>query len=156
MNTKDRQINIKVSALQFRALRILGGPTAVIEWAIEQQIGEKEKLKRMKQQILANIETEQKRILDIDMLLKNYEERAAEEQRQKLEAKKKEEGLRNKNNGNGNSRKLLSKEEWIQKWKPEFVRELQEKGELHEINYKGAFQRLGFKTKKEVKAWVRS
>jgi hypothetical protein len=153
--TKDRQINIKVSELQYQALMILGGPTAVLQQAIEMATGEKDKLKQMKLQILDSIEKEQQQIQDIDQLIQEYDGRAGEELRQNKESKEKEEE-RNRNKNDGNVKKHLSKEDWIKKWKPAYLQALNQKGELNEFEYKAAFGKLGLKTKEEVDVWVRS
>lgn len=73
--TKNRQINIKVSDWQYRALVLMGGATAVLEKAIEKESGDKDKLLLMKRRIQANIEAERKQEQEIDTLIKEYSER---------------------------------------------------------------------------------
>ncbi len=152
--SREHQISMRVTDIQYNTILALGGPTALLERAIEREAGDVFKLKQSQQQIIENIEKEQQQLQDIAKRIKEYNERTSEEQRQKQEAKKKEEGLMNKNNGN--AKKLLSDEEWIEKWKPYYIQRLNEKGELHEQEYEYVFKRVGLKTKEEVKAWVRS
>jgi ribosomal protein S27E len=87
----EQQVNVRLTGLEYKALLVLGGPTAVIKLAIEREAGNKFKLKQLRQHIVDNIEKEQKQIQDIDKLIREYDEKAAEteEMRQKQEESKK-------------------------------------------------------------------
>lgn len=133
--------------MQYKAVMALGGPTEVIEKYIEAHAGDAIKTKIAKQCILDNIEKEHAQVKDFDVLLKVYEEKIVEELRQKKEK------MANKDSS---EKKRLSKEEWIQKWKPEYLERLNRDGDLPEVYYRGAFLELGLKTKEEVEVWARS
>lgn len=153
IETKDKQINIKVSKSQYRKLMLLGGPTAVLERGIEREAGDITKKKQIKQQALVIIEEQQKRIQEVDMLIKEDEEREAEELRKKQAAKKEKEDFRNKSSGS--TKKLLNKEEWMKKWKPFYLQRIQDKNELCEQDYNIIIEKMEFKTKEEAEVWLK-
>jgi len=150
-----KQVNVLLTGLEYNALAILGGPTAILKAEIEEKAGDKFKLKRLRQQIVDSIAKEQQRLRDVDRLIKEYEEKEAEEKKRLAEeaVKKKNNIMENKHNNK--NKKTLSNEEWFTRWIPEFRQRLTEKGELSELEYAAIYKRTGFTTREEVHRWLR-
>ncbi len=153
--TNEERVNIRLTGLQKQALAIFGGPTAAIKSYLEEKAGDKFKLKLLRQQITENIEKEQQQIKDIDKLIKELDEREAEEKKRIIE-----EAAKAKSNSNGSkpksdNKKVVPLEVWIEKWRP-FFKEKLSHNELTDNEYIIIQSKLNFTNKSEVEAWLRS
>ncbi len=86
---ENKQVNVMLSSLEYKALAIMGGATSVLKGRIELEAGDKFKLLMMKQRKLDLIVQIQQEIADIDALIKDSDRKAAEEEKRKQEDPKK-------------------------------------------------------------------